>query len=186
MAAATLPKENLSEASLLAMLRANERAGYEYLYDHYSRSLYIIICKVVSDEDTADDVLQEVFIKIWNNIGKYDAQKGKLYAWMVSLSRNLAIDKTRTKEYNYEKRKVASGIARSYMQTLSVKGINTDHVGIKDIVGKLKINERRLVELSFYQGYSQAQIASEYGIPLGTVKSRLHKATANLRLMLTD
>lgn len=186
MATATYPKEILSEASLLALLRSNEKAGYEYLYDHYSRALYIIIYKVVGNEDTANDVLQDVFVKIWNNISKYDERKGKLYAWMVSLSRHLAIDKTRSKEYNYEKRKVSGEKALSYMHTLIVRGINPDHIGIMDMVQKLKVSERTLVELSFCQGYSQAQIALEYNIPLGTVKSRLHRATAHLRLMLVD
>ena len=81
----------------MLLLSQQSREAFNYLYKQYSAVLYGVICKVIFDEHTAQDVLQEVFVKIWNNIGQYDAKKGRIYTWIINIARNSAIDKLRSK-----------------------------------------------------------------------------------------
>src|SRR5206468_3616525 len=86
-----------SEEELVLLLQQQSRQAFNYLYRQYSAVLYGVIYKVITDEQTSQDVLQDVFIKIWNNISQYNAQKGRLYTWMLNIARNAAIDKLRSK-----------------------------------------------------------------------------------------
>jgi RNA polymerase sigma factor (sigma-70 family) len=82
----------LLENTLVSLLKANNKGAFEYLYDHYSASLFGIVCKIVKDEEKANDVMQEAFLKIWRNIAAYEESKGTLFTWMLNVTRNTAID----------------------------------------------------------------------------------------------
>ncbi|MGH2644451.1 MAG: RNA polymerase sigma factor, partial [Chitinophagaceae bacterium] len=88
-----------SETELISLLKEGEEAAYSYLYDHYSAALFGVILRIVSKQKEAEDILQEVFVKIYNNIGKYEVSKGRLYTWMLNIARNKAIDTVRSKEF---------------------------------------------------------------------------------------
>ena len=79
------------------MLLAREAKGIEILYDNYSAALYGVIHRIIQNDEIAEDVLQETFLKIWNNFGQYDSVKGRLFSWMINIARNGAIDKIRSK-----------------------------------------------------------------------------------------
>ncbi|MEJ0031718.1 MAG: sigma-70 family RNA polymerase sigma factor [Bacteroidota bacterium] len=76
----------------------------DYLYDHYSAALYGVISRIIINEDVAEEVLQDVFLRIWDRIDNYDASKGRLFTWMLNIARNLAIDKTRSKEISKDRK----------------------------------------------------------------------------------
>src|SRR5476649_2115117 len=86
-----------NEEELVLLLKQQSREAFNYLYKQYSAVLYGVVNKVVYDEQTAQDVLQDVFVKIWTNIDQYDAKKGRIYTWMINIARNAAIDKLRSK-----------------------------------------------------------------------------------------
>ena len=174
------PKQ-ISEEELVAKLRHNDRTAYEYLYDNYSAALYGVIHRIVSNEETANDVLQDAFVKIWNGIGSYDAQKGKLFTWMLNISRNMAIDKTRSKDFNNNQKNQSTENVVNQMVRLKTDDLKPEHIGLAEIVEKLDPNEKFLIDLMYFKGYTQSEIAEEYNIPLGTVKTRLRSATMNLR-----
>ena len=88
-----------TEQELIAALQAGDEQAFSYLYDHYSGSLYSIILQIVKIPETANDVLQEVFINIWRKIATYDPVKGRLFTWMLNISRNASIDMLRSKSY---------------------------------------------------------------------------------------
>lgn len=88
-------KVKYSEEELVVALKSNERAAFEFLYDHYSGALFNIICKTLRDEERAADVLQESFLKIWKNIASYNPEKGRLFTWILNIARNCAIDAAR-------------------------------------------------------------------------------------------
>jgi len=170
-----------SEEELVVRLQRNDRAAYEYLYDNYSAALYGVIYRVVASEETANDVLQEAFVKIWNGIGSYDAKKGKLFTWMLNISRNMAIDKTRSKDFNNSRKNQSTENVVSQLGRMKTDSIRPEHIGLADLVNKLDPNEKLLIDLMYFKGYTQSEIAEEYNIPLGTVKTRLRNATMNLR-----
>lgn len=172
---------NISEQELVARLQRNDRVAYEHLYDNYCTALFGVINRIIPDEETASDVLQEAFVKIWNNIKGYDADKGKLFTWMLNICRNLAIDKTRSKDYGNSQKNQSTEKSVSQLGQMQSESIKPDQIGLREVVGKLDPNERLLIDLMYFKGYTQAEIAEEYGMPLGTVKTRLRSATMNLR-----
>lgn len=172
---------NISEQELVARLQRNDRQAYEHLYDNYSSALYGVIHRIITDDEMASDVLQEAFVKIWNGIKGYDATKGKLFTWMLNICRNIAIDKTRSKDFNNNKKNQSTEIVVNQIGRLRADGIKPDQIGLIELVDKLDPNERLLIDLMYFKGYTQAEIAEEYNMPLGTVKTRLRSATMNLR-----
>ena len=177
-----LPGQNqISESLLVEQLRNNERSAYEYLYDNYSGALYGVINRIVTDEETANDVLQDAFVKIWKAINDYDASKGKLFTWMLNICRNQAIDKTRSKAFNNAQKNQSTEKNVNQLERLKSDDIKPEHIGLVELVEKLDPNERFLIDLMYFKGYTQSEIAEEFNIPLGTVKTRLRSATMNLR-----
>ena len=177
-----LPQQgHISEEELVARLQRNDRVAYEYLYDNYSAALYGVIHRIVLNDETANDVLQDAFVKIWNGISSYDAKKGKLFTWMLNISRNMAIDKTRSKDFNNSQKNQSTEIVVNQMGRLKTDDLKPEHIGLAELIEKLDPNEKFLIDLMYFKGYTQSEIAEEYNIPLGTVKTRLRSATMNLR-----
>lgn len=166
------------------MLKARDENGLRALYDHYSAALYGVIFRILNDKETAEDVLQETFVKIWNNSTSYDATKGRLYTWMLNIARNNAIDKTRSKGFRSEGqvRSIEDFVYTVEKQHNQVTA--TDHIGLKKLVEGLKPEQRELIDLLYFGGYTQSEVAEELGIPLGTVKTRVKAAITRLRELM--
>lgn len=165
----------------MTMLLQKSRQGFDYLYKQYSGALYGVIRKVITDEQTAQDVLQEVFVKIWNNIDKFDASKGRLYTWMLNLARNAAIDKLRSKG-EIMKGKIHTGEDIVYRQENVLQTEQqTDAIGLRKVVAELKPEYQSIVELAYFKGFTLDEISKSLDMPLGTVKTRMRKAISMLR-----
>lgn len=170
-----------TEGELISLLKAKSREGFDYLYKQYSAALYGVIRKVISDEETARDVLQESFVKIWNNIEKFDPSKGRLYTWMLNLSRNSAIDKLRSKG-EIMKSKIHNSDDVVYGNELGGKTEQqTDAIGLRNVVAALKPEYQTIVELAYFKGFTLDEISKATDTPLGTVKTRMRKAMSMLR-----
>jgi len=181
-----LPVNNpISEQTLITQLKNNERIAYEYLYDNYSSALYGVIHRIVTDDETARDVLQDAFVKIWKGINDYDASKGKLFTWMLNICRNQAIDKTRSKGFNNDQKNQSTEKNVNQIERLGSSNIKPEHIDVVELVHKLDPSEKFLIDLMYFKGYTQSEIAEEYDIPLGTVKTRLRSATMNLRKLFS-
>lgn len=175
-----------TEHDLIALLKSKDRQAYSYLYDNYAGALYGIIMKVLNKEEAAKDVLQEVFVKIWQHIDSYDAAKGRLYTWMLNIARNAAIDVLRSSGFNRDK-KISELENNVHSDTGSLStSIKTDHMGLKKIVGGLKEEHRQIIELAYFNGYTQEEIAKALNIPLGTVKTRSRTALAQLKSLMNE
>ena len=165
----------------MLLLKQKSRQGFDYLYGQYSGALFGIVRRVITDEETARDVLQEVFVKIWNNIDKFDATKGRLYTWMLNLARNTAIDKLRSRG-EIMQGKIQTGEDIVYKQEQGLKTEQqTDTIGLKAIVAEMQPEHKTIVELAYFKGYTLDEISKALDIPLGTVKTRMRKAISLLR-----
>jgi len=175
------PIATYSEEELVLLLKQQSRDAFNYLYRQYSAVLYGVIYKVINDEQTAQDVLQEVFVKIWNSIAQYDAQKGRIYTWMLNIARNAAIDKLRSKG-EIMKGKIRSGddIVNNLERGMKTEQA-TDAIGLRKIVAGLKPEYETIVDLAYFKGYTLDEISKTLGIPLGTVKTRMRSAMQQLR-----
>ena len=177
--------QKYSEQELIAQLIAQDKLALEYLYDHFSQALYGIILRIVGSENIAQEVLQDVILKVWNNIGSYDSKKGRLFTWLLNLARNQAIDKLRSKDIQRQIKTDRLGNTVYILdQVKSEYPIKEDDIGIKELLERLVPEQRIVVELVYFRGYTQSEISKEFDIPLGTVKTRLRYALIALRKIL--
>lgn len=176
------PVTTYTEAELLQRLRAHEEAAYSYLYDHYSKALFAVILPYVQQQAVAEDVLQEVFVKVWQNIHTYNESKGRLYTWMLNIARNHTIDRTRSKEFNNQSKTTA--LPDNVYNNEGGSSIIGD-VGLQKTLSNLTDESRVLIELAYFQGYTHEEIANITGVPLGTIKTRIRNTIIKLRKILT-
>lgn len=167
----------------MTLLQQQNQQAFGYLYDNYANALHGIIFSIVKENETASDVLQEVFMNIWKKIGSYDPGKGRLFTWMLNIARNAAIDKIRSREYRDNLKNVPIPETQD-MNIGSSQKAAVEDVGFKKILKKLKEEQRMLIELSYFQGYTHEEISKALNIPLGTVKTRIRSALTQLRTML--
>ena len=151
------------------------------LYASYGGALNGVILRIVGDANIAEEVLQDVVIKIWNKIGQYDATKGRLFTWMMQLSRNAALDKLRSREISQKQKtdSIDNNVTR-IEATHPVETIVPD-VGLMKVLDSLREEERIVIDMVYFKGYTQSDVTKKTGIPLGTVKTRLRMALINLR-----
>jgi RNA polymerase sigma factor (sigma-70 family) len=171
-----------NEKELVAALKARNNQAFGYLYDNYSGSLYSIILQIVQNPTLANDVLQVVFVNIWRKIETYDPAKGRLFTWMLNISRNASIDLLRSKNYqdNKKNQELKDNV---YLGTQSTQ-ISTDAIGLTRFLAKLRPDYRVLIELAYFKGCTHEEIAEIEHIPLGTVKTRIRNALMQLREFL--
>lgn len=170
-----------TEQELVSLLKSRDNKAFGYLYENYSGALYSIILQILSDVELANDVLQEVFINIWRKIESYDHTKGRLFTWMLNIARNASIDTLRSKTYqNDKKNQPIPGSADENIGSQSSQ-LNVDNIGFRKVLGQLKEDQRILIELAYFKGYTHEEIAEIQKIPLGTVKTRIRNALIQLR-----
>lgn len=170
------------ESELVMLLKQRQESAFSYLYDNYSASLYSVIVSIVADKELANDILQEVFVKIWRQIETYDTAKGRLFTWMLNVARNTSIDAVRSK--NFQQSKQNQELTETVYEAVGSTQTNTDNIGLRKIVNKLKEDYRVLVELSYFEGFTQDEISKMLKIPLGTVKTRLRTALIQLKQVI--
>ena len=171
-----------NEAELVAMLKQRTQSAFNYLYDNYSASLYTVILSILQDKELVNDTLQEVFIKIWRQIEQYNPDKGRLFTWMVNISRNASIDILRSKDYHSQKQN--RELTENVYNAAGTVNIETDKIGLRKLISNLKDDQKILIELAYFQGYTQDEISKLLNMPLGTVKTRLRSALIQLRGLL--
>lgn len=170
----------------MLLLKQQSRQAFNYLYKHYAGVLYGVINKVVYDEQTAQDVLQDAFVKIWNNIDQYDSKKGRIYTWMINIARNAAIDKLRSRgEIMKGKIRTGDDIVSNIERGLKTEQA-TDTIGLRKMVAALKPEYETIVSLAYFKGYTLEEISKTLSIPLGTVKTRMRHAMQQLRAVFNN
>lgn len=176
-------KKNLTEEEVLSLIGRETEAGFNYLYDHYASTFYGIVLKIVFSEDAAQDVLQDGFVKIWKNISNYERKKGTLFTWMLNIIRNTAIDYTRSKHVR-NKIRIDDEIVGLNNQLSESK--NFDHIGMKEVIVKLKEEHKVVIEALYFSGYTQEEASKKLNLPLGTLKTRARTAIMTLRNLLKE
>ena len=176
----------MTQEELLPLLLKKDDRSFTLLYDNYSKSLYGIIFNLIKDQEEAEDVLQEVFVKIWKNIDTYNTSKGRLYTWMLNIARNTSIDKLRSKNFNNNQKNVSTDNFVHILDDNSKTINKIDAIGIKEFIKKLKPKCIQLIDLLFFKGYTQQEASDELEIPLGTVKTQNRNCMNELRLMINE
>ena len=173
-----------SEEDLVLLLKKQDQAAFSYLYDNYAPALNGVIHRMVEEEQLSEDILQETFLKIWNNFSQYDPNKGRLFTWMINLTRNLTIDTLRSKGYKKQQKISQDENSVSNYQDKSFSPSGFDAIGIHKQLATLKPEQKCIIDLAYFNGYTQEEISKEMGIPLGTVKTRMRSAIIELRKIM--
>ncbi|WP_136479953.1 RNA polymerase sigma factor [Cognatitamlana onchidii] len=158
------------EKQIVSLLQDGDKKAISLLYENYADSLYGVIQKIITDEDTAQDVLQETFVKIWRYAKKYDSSKAKLFTWLYRIAYNTAIDKVRS-----QKNKTGNEvqIETSAVYKITSTELNQDVMDIKKHLKSLDEKYQIVIDALFFEGMTQQEASDELNIPLGTIKSRL-------------
>jgi RNA polymerase sigma factor (sigma-70 family) len=179
-----LKKNKYTEEELVSLLKAKDMPAFNALYDYYSGALFGVISRVITTEKIAEDILQDVFVKIWKSIASYDESKGRLYTWMLNIARNSSIDYVRSKQSKIEAQNQNLENSVYEFNKQNSFSINTDTIGLKAQVLKLKEEHQIIIDMLYFKGYTQDETAQALNIPLGTVKTRIRSAILQLREIL--
>ncbi|CAM4348312.1 RNA polymerase sigma-70 factor, ECF subfamily [Pedobacter westerhofensis] len=172
---------NQPEGNLVASLVARDCKALEFLYSSYSASLLGIVSKVVKQDEVAQDVLQESFIKIWNSIGQYDSSKGRLFTWMSRLVRNTAIDHLRSRgEINSHRNDDLAEFTVEINERYQIM-YHPEFIGLKQLFDVLTPEQKLILDMVYFQGYTQLEVSVALNIPVGTIKTRIRMSIKVLR-----
>ncbi|MCJ7466181.1 MAG: sigma-70 family RNA polymerase sigma factor [Maribacter sp.] len=160
----------LLEKHIVELLQERNEKAISLLYEHYGDTLYGVANKVLRNEELAQDVLQESFVKIWKKSDSYDPTKAKLFTWLFRITRNTAIDKLRSVNTKADK-EIQMDVSNVY--SLGVDSIRPELMDVKENLDKIESKYQIVLEALFFQGMTQQEASEELDIPLGTIKSRL-------------
>ncbi len=175
------PVKKYTEDSLTAALKKHDSDAFSYLYGNYKAALFTVILQVINDNEIAQDVLQDAFVTAWKNIDKYDPSKGRLFTWLYNVTRNCAINTTRSKAYKSEQKNDSLDNYVSYVDGKGSDSVNINQIGLRKQVQQLREEYKNVVELSYFNGFTHEETAKILNIPVGTVKTRLRNALIELR-----
>ncbi len=155
--------------------------AFEKLYKMYRRSMLGVIFNIVKDKELAEEILQDVFIKAWNNSEAYDLDKGRFFTWMLNIARNAAIDKTRSKKFKNSQKNLNADFFVDILESSDNLDNITDAIGIRKFVAKLSEKCKKVIDYLYFKGYTQKDLSEELGIPIGTIKTRNRACINELR-----
>ena len=173
-----------SDAALIERLRNRDPEGLAAVYDRYAPVVYSLFLRITRDQSIAEDLVQELFIRVWSHARSFDASKGTLGVWILSIARNMAIDHVRSAQARFASRlrpiehaDKAHGERKNQDPELLIDQART----VQNAFAALNVNQKRVLELAYFEGLSQSEIAQHLHEPLGTVKSWMRSALLNLR-----
>lgn len=169
-------KQTIQETELVQGLKSHSHAAFAVLYDNYAPALLGIIYAIINNKEEAENVLQDSFVKIWKSIHQYDAAKGRLFTWLVTICRNTAISHLR-REGKKAVLQIQNPQAGVYIEEIEAFG----DTGLKKLVCQLEPVYREVIQLIYFMGYTQQEASEVLGLPLGTVKTRTRTALQILR-----
>ncbi|WIG59584.1 MAG: hypothetical protein OJF49_002331 [Ktedonobacterales bacterium] len=162
------------------------------LYDRFGQAVYSLCLRIVRDSATAEELTQEVFVRLWRSAASFDAQRGRLSTWLLRIAHNLALNEIRRRQsrpvtapdadWEAESATLADTSAESDPAQLAA--LRERAVAVRAALAKLPEAQRAAIELAFFGGLSQAEVAAALGDPLGTVKSRIRVGLQRLRELL--
>ena len=169
---------------LILQFQKKDVKAYEKLYNMYCDSISGVVNNIVKNDDVAQEITQDVFIKAWNKADSYSAKKGRFFTWILNIARNAAIDYTRSKKFKQSKQNHNSDFFVDILETSDSLDTATDTIGLKEFVTKLGDKCKAVIELLYFKGFTQKEASEELEMPIGTIKTRNRNCISELRSML--
>jgi RNA polymerase sigma-70 factor (ECF subfamily) len=172
------PPSELDDATLLALVERGDEGAMASLFDRYSKVVYSVALRVLRDPTSAEDVLQEIFMQVWRSPESFSATRGSLAGWLAVVSRNRSIDALRRRRPTEQVEEFA--LASPYNLADEAER-NSLIEKARSVMGSLPLEQRKTLEMAFFDGLTHSEIAEMTGDPLGTVKTRIRSALLSLR-----
>lgn len=169
---------------LITEMQNKNSKAFERIYERYSESTFGVIYSIVHDKATSEEILQDVFIKIWDNASSYDSDKGRFFTWVLNIARNAAIDKTRSKAFKNKRKNLTADYFVDILEEKSSFSNSVDAIGIKKYISILKPYCKKIINLLYFKGFTQIEASEELDMPLGTIKTRNRNCISKLRQIL--
>jgi len=167
--------------TLISQFQNKDESAFESLYHMYGKSIQGVIYNIVRDQGIAEEVMQDVFIKAWNNSDSYSAEKGRFFTWILNIARNAAIDRTRSKAFKNSMRNLEVENFVDILPTHESLEDLTDSIGIKKFIKRLGKKCKAVLELLYFKGYTQKEASEALDMPIGTIKTRNRNCINELR-----
>jgi RNA polymerase sigma-70 factor (ECF subfamily) len=178
--------------SLLPDVAGGDIAAFEQLYDRHSPILYALLLRILSNPEDAQEVLQEAFVKAWNDASRYDPARGSELAWLVSIARNRGIDRIRARKVRGDREKDAArdnsirSAAVDGMAAVDSAVASQEQRAVRAALAGIPEAQRQALELAYFDGLSQSEIAERLATPLGTIKTRMQLGMRKMREVLRE
>lgn len=166
------------QEKIVSLIQNNQKEAFTQLYDSYAQSLFGIISNLTSNPEEAEDILQDVFVKIWKNIDSYSENNERFYTWLVNITRETAIEKLKSKGYFSKKNLTTQNFVNL------TDNNSKDSIGIREFVKKMKPLHIKLIDCLFFKGFSLQEASEELEIPVTTLKSENRNSISELKNLL--
>jgi len=174
----------MQSEELIIQLKAKNERAFQRIYEMYSENVLGIIYNILRDEALSEEVLQDVFIKVWNKIDSYSESKGRFFTWILNIARNAAIDKTRSTAFKNSQQNQTVDYFVDILEEQSNVSSKIDAIGIKKYIEVLEPICKKVIDLLFFKGLTQKEASEELDIPIGTIKTRNRICINKLRDVL--
>lgn len=169
------------EAQLLRRIASGDRDAFGEFYDQYSGLLYAVALRILGDAAEAEDVLQEVFLQIWDKSGTFNAQLGKPSSWVITLARHRSLDRLRSSIRRFRLSEQMQTAATEEVHEPDFADSTEKAKAIRAAINTLPNEQRQAIELAYFGGLSQSEISAQLQEPLGTIKARIRRGMLHLR-----
>ncbi len=186
----SVPPSNvvLSEKDLIARVAEGDASALEALYDQYNRPVFSLLLRMLQDQQLSEDLTQEVFLRVWQRASSFDPDRGRLASWIFQIAHHAAVDEIRRRKSRPQRAHSSSEAPASMLEItdgsptpdeLAIGGLQRE--AIAEALSKLPLNQREAIEMSYFDGMTQAEIAERGGTPQGTVKTRTRLGLQRMR-----
>ena len=182
----------VADDRLVTALESRDQKALETLYDRYGDYVYSVCLRMVGDVQLAEDLTQEVFLRLWRRPDLYDVNRGRFVTWLLSVARNRGIDERRSRGRRFKHESPPSLAAEEMLASApaddgaDIAVLSEERVVIEKALATLPAEQRLAIQLAYFGGYTQQEIAAGLSQPLGTVKTRIRLGLQKLRLVLID
>jgi RNA polymerase sigma-70 factor (ECF subfamily) len=185
----TAPTQRVPDSALIERIMAGEEDALSALYDRYAGMLYAMLVRILKDTSAAEEVLQDLFLQLWRGASRFDVSRGSLPAWLLVIGRNRALSRLRRRD----RREVLEDPEEFSLDSVPSAGDLEDEAWRRQLMERLRgamatlpPEQKEALELAYFEGMTQTEIAARTGSPLGTVKSRVRAAMQSLKQFFDD
>jgi RNA polymerase sigma-70 factor (ECF subfamily) len=179
-----------TDEQLIHALKRGEQWAMSILYDRYARLVFSLALKILQDHGAAEEAVQDVFVKVWRRCKDYDTERGKFSSWLIGIAHNHAIDELRRRRVrpaaSEEETDEMNEVADHAPATLDLALQSLEHRRILDALDEIPLEQRQPIEMAYFEGFTQQEIAEKLCQPLGTIKTRMRLGMQKLKGLLIE